>query len=510
MSEQPAGAGTILVLGATGYVGGRLVPRLLQAGYRVRAAGRSASKMACRPYAAHPNAEIVSCDVMDRDSLVSAMKGCTVVFYLVHSMAPGGADFARRDREAAYNTARAAEATGVSRIVYLGGLGENTDDLSEHLKSRMEVGRILREGRVDVTWFRAAVILGSGSASFEILRYLVDRLPIMVTPRWVRTELQPIAITNVLDYLVGCLTSAGTTGQVLDIGGPDIITYEELFRIYAEEAGLRKRLIIPVPVLTPALSSYWISLITPLPAALARPLTEGLRNKVVCRDRRIIDLVPVRLVPCREAIRSALEKIRQHQVETCWSDAGPLSPPEWINCGDAPYAGGTVLRTGYFITFSGQPEAVWPTLTSMGGDAGWPYGDLLWKVRGAVDRLLGGAGSTRGRRDPSVLRTGDAVEFWRVLSIEEPRRILLLAEMKAPGEALLEFTLSPLDSSRTRLELKARFLPSGLAGILYWYFLAPAHGLLFKGMLKSIALRTGLSILEGPAPLDKVSTGCTL
>jgi uncharacterized protein YbjT (DUF2867 family) len=510
MSEQTPDFGTILVLGATGYVGGRLVPRLLAAGYSVRAAGRSASKLACRPFAAHPRAEIVSCDVMDRASLVAAMKGCSVVFYLVHSMAPGGADFASRDREAAYNTARAAEAAGVSRIVYLGGLGENTEDLSEHLKSRMEVGRILREGKVDVTWFRAAIILGAGSASFEILRYLVDRLPVMVTPRWVRTQVQPIAITNVLEYLIGCLKSAGTKGQILDIGGPDILTYEELFRIYAEEAGLRKRLLIPVPVLTPTLSSYWISLVTPIPAALARPLTEGLRNRVVCRDRRVIDLVPTRLVPCREAIRSALERARQHQVETCWSDAGPLSPPEWVSCGDAPYAGGTVLRTGYAITFSGPPEAVWPSLITMGGEEGWPYGDFLWKVRGAIDRLLGGAGSTRGRRDPSVLRTGDALEFWRVLSIEEPRRILLLAEMKAPGEALLEFTLSPLDNSSTRLELKARFLPTGIAGMLYWYSLAPAHGLLFKGMLKSIALRSGLSVLQGPVPLENIPTGCTL
>jgi uncharacterized protein YbjT (DUF2867 family) len=508
MSEQGTLIGKALVLGATGYVGGRLVPRLLGAGYRVRAAGRSLAKLRCRPFAAE--AEVVSCDVMEYDSLSAAMQGCSVVYYLVHSMAPGTGDFAQRDRVAAHNTLRAAEAAKISRIIYLGGLGESDDHLSEHLVSRMEVGRILREGKVDVTWLRAAVILGAGSASFEILRYLVDRLPVMITPRWVRTQAQPIAISNVLDYLEGCLRVPETGGQVLDIGGPDILSYEELFRIYAEEAGLRRRLILPVPVLTPVLSSYWINLVTPIPAAMARPLTEGLRNRVVCTDNRIREMIPLKLLSCRQAIRLALEKVRQNEVETCWSDAGSLAPPEWVTCGDAPYAGGTVLRSGYTITISGPPERIWPTVSALGGKGGWLYGDILWKARGVADRVLGGAGTSRGRRHPRELRSGDAVDFWRVLAADEPRRLLLLAEMRAPGEALLEFTLSQLSQGRTRLNLTARFFPRGFWGLLYWYGLSPTHGLLFRGMLRSIAQASGLAVTEGPTPLENIPSGCTL
>jgi uncharacterized protein YbjT (DUF2867 family) len=497
MSDQ-MDAGRVLVLGATGYVGGRLVPRLLAAGYRVRAAGRSKAKLRCRPFASHPLAEVVSCDVMDSDSLVEAMQGCSVVYYLVHSMGPGKSDFAQRDRVAARNMVHAAETAGVSRIIYLGGLGGDSDTLSEHLKSRMEVGHILREGRVPLTWLRAAVILGAGSASFEILRYLVDRLPVMITPRWVQTESQPIAISNVVDYLEGCLRASGTIGQTLDIGGPDILSYRELFRIYTEEAGLRPRLILPVPVLTPTLSSYWISLVTPIPAALAKPLAEGLRNRVVCEDNRIRQLIPVELLSCREAIRRALDRVRQGEVETCWSDAGPLDPPEWVTCGDAPYAGGTVYRTGYSVELSGPPERVWPTIETLGGTSGWHYGNLLWRVRGGIDRLLGGIGVSRGRRHPRTIRVGDALDFWRVLAVDEPHRLLLLAEMKAPGEALLEFRLAHSGSDRCSLELVARFLPRGLGGILYWYGMVPAHRALFRGMLKRIAQASGLTIIKGP------------
>jgi uncharacterized protein YbjT (DUF2867 family) len=509
MSEHHPTNGRVLVLGATGYVGGRLVPRLLEAGYRVRAAGRSEAKLRCRPFATHPNAEIASCNVLDLESLLEAMQGCQVVYYLVHSMAPGRSDFAQKDRLAARNAVQAAERAGVSRIIYLGGLGESEDNLSEHLLSRMEVGRILRAGRAELTWLRAAVILGAGSASFEILRYLVDRLPVMVTPRWVRTESQPIAISNVLDYLVGCLGAPDTVGQILDIGGPDILSYEELFRIYAEEAGLRRRLLIPVPLLTPTLSSYWISLVTPVPAALAKPLAGGLRNRVVCRNNRIREMIPARLLTCREAIRIALEKVRQNEVETCWSDSGPLAPPEWVTCGDAKFAGGTVLRTGYSAELSGPPEAVWPTLEGLGGERGWLYGNLLWKTRGVVDRVLGGVGSARGRRDPGTIRTGDAIDFWRVLSAEKPRRILLLAEMKGPGEALLELALTPTVNG-SLLEIKARFLPKGLKGIAYWHAMAPFHRMLFRGMLRKIAQDSGLALVSGPSQLKGFPPGCSL
>ncbi len=302
--------GTLAVLGATGYVGGRLVPRLLAAGYRVRAIGRSLAKLRGRSWAGHPLVELAAGDALQPESLGAALRGASVLYFLVHSMAPGGGDFTRADRDAARNAAGAASAAGVRRIIYLGGLGEDHPGLSRHLRSRAEVARLLQAGPVPVTVLRAAMIIGSGSASFEILRYLVERLPVMVTPRWIDTPCQPIAIRNVLTYLIGCLDCPQTVGQVFDIGQPRIVTYRELMTIYAEEAGLRRRWIVPVPVLTPRLSSYWIHLVTPVPASLARPLAEGLSNPVLCQEQRLATLVPQELLDCRRAIRLALQRQR--------------------------------------------------------------------------------------------------------------------------------------------------------------------------------------------------------
>jgi len=364
--------GAVFVAGATGYVGGRLVPLLLSRGYAVRAGVRSPRKLAARPWGGHPGLSILPADVTDRASLAAAMRGCTVAFYLVHSMGAGG-DFAQADRDAAQNMAQAAAEAGVSRIIYLSGLGvtEETgeDGLSEHLRSRSEVGRILSEGPVPTTVLRAAVILGSGSASFEIIRNLVERLPLMITPRWVRTRCQPIAVSNVLGYLVGCLENAATAGLTLDIGGPDVVTYAELFRIFARAAHLRAPLIIPVPFLTPTLSAHWVNLITPVPAHLIRPLIEGLRNEVVCRDKRILDLVPQQLLSCHEAIAQALSETAQGPAPSCCFDAGGVcapdflsgrtscpadalagGPAEWTKAGDAPFAGGTLFTADYAVT----------------------------------------------------------------------------------------------------------------------------------------------------------------
>lgn len=501
----------VAVIGATGYVGGRLVPRLLEAGYAVRAVARSAVKLRGRPWGGHPNLEVAGADVHDRASLSAALRGVEVAYYLVHSMVPGQKDFASADRDAARHMAEAAAEQGVSRIIYLGGLGDEDDpDLSHHLRSRMETARVLAEGPVPVTFLRAAMILGSGSASFEIMRYLVDRLPVMVTPRWVRTLCQPIAITDVLGYLQGCLDAPQTAGQTYDIGGPDVLDYEQIFRIYAEEAGLRRRLVIPVPVFTPKLSSWWIHLVTPVPAALARPLAEGLRNEVVCHESRIAEVIPRQTLTVRQAIRRALDRVRQHEVETCWADAGELLPPEWLACGDAPYAGGTVLESNHKVVLACPPERVWKTIRGIGGVHGWYYAEPLWMLRGLVDRLIGGVGLRRGRRDPEDLRPGDALDFWRVTAVEENSRLQLLAEMKLPGEAILQFSLTPTEDGGTELAQVARFLPRGLVGIAYWYSLYPVHGWLFKGMLRTIAGRTGCAVCDAPRAFSGSGGMCVL
>jgi hypothetical protein len=342
------------------------------------------------------------------------------------------------------------------------------------------------------------MILGSGSASFEILRYLVERLPVMITPRWVRNPVQPIAIRNVLGYLQGCLENGETTGGTFDIGGPDILTYQHLMEIYAEEAGLARRWIVPVPVLTPRLSSYWIHLVTPVPASMARPLTEGLRNPVVCREHRIRSLVPQPLLTCRDAIRLALGRTRSRCVDSCWSDAGQTPVPEWVHCGDAPYSGGDILEAGYRVVLEATPAEVWKPLVRIGGPTGWYGADFLWALRGAMDRLAGGIGLRRGRRDPVRLFTGDAVDFFRVLEAEEPIHLHLLAEMRLPGEASLEFSLVPLREGRTELRQLSRFAPRGLLGLLYWYVLYPFHQWIFRGMLQGIAAAAGKPVIQGP------------
>jgi cobalamin biosynthesis protein CbiD len=505
----------VFVAGATGYVGGRLVPLLLARGYVVVAAVRSPGKLKARPYGTHPNLRIFAADVADRASLAAAMQGASVAFYLVHSMGAGG-DFAQADRLAATNMAQAAAEAGVGRIIYLSGLGDDAPGLSEHLRSRSEVGRILSEGAVPVTVLRAAVILGSGSASFEIIRNLVERLPVMITPRWVHTRCQPIAVTNVLGYLAGCLENPATSGLTLDIGGPDVITYGELFRSYARAAGIRPPLIIPVPLLTPKLSAFWVNLITPVPAHLVRPLIEGLKNEVVCHDRRILELVPQKLLSCEEAIASALSELSQ-AAATCCHDAGvPCAPTrlgqaascpaEWTRAGDPPFAGGSIFRADYAATLDASPAQIWDAVRRIGGDTGWYAGDTLWRLRGLVDKFLGGPGHSRGRRHAEHLAEGDTVDFWRVLVADPGRRLLFLAEMKVPGAATLELRLVPREGG-TELMLLTTFQPRGLLGLAYWWAMWPAHGLLFPAMLRNIARAAGAQVLSGPAPLAKRPQG---
>ena len=488
----------ILVAGATGYVGGRLIPALLEAGYTVRAMGRSLEKLACRPWGHHPKVELVKGDVLDVESLKKALSGCGAAYYLVHSMIAQKQKFVEADLRAAQNMVSAAESTGIERMIYLGGLAEEKNgSLSKHLRSRIEVADLLQSGRVPVTDLRAPMILGSGSASFEILRYLVERLPVMITPRWVRSLNQPIAIRNVIQYLVGCLEHDETIGQTYDIGGPDVLAYRDLLDIYAQEAKLPKRWIIPVPMLTPTLSAYWIHHISPVPHSIALPLTEGLSSNAVCSDKRILSIVPQKLLSPREAIRTALDKITQEQVDTCWADAGEIITPEWAHCGDADWAGGTIMQCGYRVRIKATPDEVWLPVSRIGGNTGWYYADSLWWLRGLMDRWFGGFGLRRGRRHSTELQVGDALDFWRVLEVETQERLLLLAEMKVPGEALLEFKIHPVGNQYTDLEMLSRFLPKGLWGMLYWYTLYPFHERIFFGMLKAIA-----KVIEKPIVSD--------
>ena len=479
---------TVLVTGATGYIGGRLVPRLLEAGYRVRCLARSPRKLEDRPWAGLAEVEVFQGDVGAADSLAAALDGCSAAYYLVHSMLASGSDYAEHDRRLARSFAdTASKIKTMRRIIYLGGLGETGADLSEHLSSRREVERQLASGSVPVTTLRAAMIIGSGSASFEILRYLVERLPVMVTPRWVQTESQPIAVRNVLEYLVRVLEVEETRGRILDIGGPDIVSYRDLMRTMTEALHLPKRLILPIPVLTPRLSSLWIHLVTPLSHEIARPLAEGLRNRVVCRSDEALQLMPQELLGVRAAIDAALGKYELDGVETSWSDAGPIP-------GDPDWAGGTVFVDRREVSIGAPPDAVFRAVCRIGGGNGWYAADVLWRLRGWTDRLVGGPGLRRGRRSPETIGYGDALDFWRVTGIEEDQRLQLRAEMKLPGEALLEFEIVE-DGKGSTLIQTARFKPRGLAGLLYWVGVLPFHGFVFRGMLGGIQ-RTAESLPE--------------
>lgn len=491
----------VLVAGATGYVANRLIPALLERGVRVRAMARSVEALRRRRWSGHPGLEMAPGDLLDPPSVHRAAAGCGSAFYLVHAMVAQKEKFVEADRAAARHMAAAAEAAGLERIIYLGGLAEaGGGALSRHLASRIEVARILQAGRVPTTDLRAPMILGSGSASFEIMRYLVEHLPVMTTPRWVRSRNQPIAIRDVVAYLVGCLERPETAGQTYDIGGPDVLTYQDLLEIYAEEAGLGRRVIIPVPVLTPTLSAYWIGLVSPVPAAIAMPLTEGLTSDAVCGENRIRALIPRRLLGCREAIRIALARTAQALAEFDGGGDEACRPPEWPREGDAAYAGGTRFARGFTLEVRGEPEALWRALSGIGGAGGYFSADRLWRLRGLVDRIAGGRGLGRRPTGRGALEPGQALDFWRVARVEPPRRLLLISEMKAPGEALLEFAVAGGEADRARLSILSRFFPRGLAGLVYWHALRPFHDRVFRGMLTAIARAAGTAPLRFHSP----------
>ena len=468
---------SVLVLGASGYVGTHLVPRLVERGYRVRAASRRREALEAGGW---DGVEIAEADALDEASLERALDGVEIAHYLVHSMA-AGRDFAALDREAADRFVRAAERAGVRRIIYLGGL-QPAQAASPHLRSRREIGERLRAGAVPVTELRAGIVVGCGSAAFEVIRDLVYHLPVMVTPRWVRSRSQSIALDDLLEILVRLPEHEETAGRIYDAVGPETLTYEELLRQFARVVG-KPLWIIPVPVLSPGLSSWWLDLVTSVPASVARPLIDGLQHNLVSEHPdELRDLIPAPLIGYEQAARAALEAETSAVVPIRWTE-GAFRFHQQRH--DISYYGKSERCEA---RSSAPPEAAWAEIAAIGGDRGWYYATALWRLRGLLDRLVGGVGMRRGRRHARELRAGDPLDFWRVAAVEPGRRLTLVAEMKLPGSAILELAVEPREGGSAVL-LQAHFHPAGAPGLLYWYALWPVHRRIFEGLPRAIARR---------------------
>ncbi|MCU0272008.1 MAG: SDR family oxidoreductase [Acidimicrobiales bacterium] len=479
---------SVLVTGATGYIGGRLVPLLLEQGHDVVVLARTPGKL---DPSILPAVRVVEGDVGDETAVAEAARGVETAYYLVHSMS-SEEGFVDQDRRLAAAFRSGCAAAGVGQIVYLGGLGRDDDpELSPHLTSRHEVGDVLRAGPVPVTELRAAIIIGSGSASFEMLRALVEVLPVMVVPKWVtRTRCQPVAVRDVLHHLAGVQGRPEAMGRVFEVGGPDVMTYREMMDQYAAAAGLARRLILPVPVLTPRLSALWIQFVTPLPIGLARALVDSLINDVVVEDRDIRATFPHDALGFRDAVTYAIARVQDLDIPTRWSGAGTGAGSASPLPTDPAWAGGTVLEDRREVLAAPGVSAadVFAVASGIGGDRGWFAGDWMWGVRGFLDKLVGGVGTRRGRRHPDQLRVGEALDFWRVEEIETDRLLRLRAEMRLPGYAWLEWTVEP-EGDRVRLRQRARFVPQGLVGRAYWYAMVPFHAYLFPRLARAIVDR---------------------
>jgi uncharacterized protein YbjT (DUF2867 family) len=485
-----------LVTGATGYIGGRLAPRLLEAGHSVRCLSRSSGRLRDVPWAGR--VEVVEGDLGRPETLPAAFEGVDVAYFLVHSLGQPG--FEGLDRRAAENFAAAARAAGVRRIVYLGGPETPAGDRpSPHLRSRAEVARILLDSGVPTVVLRAAVIIGSGSASFEMLRYLTERLPVMVTPRWVHNRIQPIAVRDVLRYLIAAAGLPADVNRGFDIGGPDVLTYLQMMQRYAAVAGLRRRVIVPVRVLSPWLSAHWVGAITPVPNAIARPLVASLVHEAVTHEHDIAAYVPDRdLLGFDEAVRRALDKVRDAEVETRWSNAVGQDASADPLPSDPAWSGGSVYIDDRHQDVNAPVGALWRVIEGVGGENGWYSFPLAWSVRGWLDRLVGGVGLRRGRRDRQRLQVGEALDWWRVEEICPGELLRLRAEMRVPGRAWLEMYAERVDDHRSRYRQRAVFVPRGLAGHAYWAAVMPFHGVIFSGMARNIAHRA-----EHLAPADQ-------
>lgn len=475
-----------LVTGATGYIGGRLIVELLRHGYRVRILARNPERLKDHPWI--DQVEVVSGDAQDAGALDQALAGVDVAYYLLHALMVKG-DFETLERSMATQFGAAAKSAGVRRLVYLGGIISPGQEASPHLQARADTGTLLADSGVPTIELRAGVVIGSGSASFEMLRYLTERLPVMTTPKWVKNKIQPIAVRDVLRYLVGAAAIPESVSGVFDIGGPEVFSYADMMQGYAKAAGLRKRWIIPVPVLTPRLSSGWVGLVTPVPYTLASRLVESLKNEVVAQPSEIRNLIPDPpggLTPLDRAVKLALVKIKDARVETRWSDASvPGTPSEPLPT-DPDWAGGSLYKDVRVVRGLDPVETVWARVEAIGGDNGYSTASWAWELRGLADRLVGGVGLRRGRRDPNLLQVGDAVDFWRVEQLERPKLLRLRAEMKMPGLAWLEFAVEPdAETGGTILTQVAIYAPRGLLGHLYWWLVWPMHGLVFPSMAKT-------------------------
>ncbi|MEO7123694.1 MAG: SDR family oxidoreductase [Lacisediminihabitans sp.] len=481
----------VLVTGATGYIGGRLVPRLLAAGYRVRVLARDPNKLSAVPWAA--DVEVVQGDLLDASSLQPAMTDVDILYYLVHSMG-SDREFEQLERHAASNLAKTASSASVGRIVYLGGLHPD-GALSPHLRSRAEVGRIILGSGVSTVALQAGVVIGSGSASFEMIRHLTEVLPYMPAPRWVRNFIQPIAVRDVLYYLLAAAELPDAINRTFDIGGPDVLRYGQMMNGYALEAGLKQRPIASLPVLTPWLASQWVNLVTPIPRALAIPIIASLQYDCVVREHSIDEFIPQPeggLTSYREAVRLALERVRDGEVETSWQNSVVRGAPSDPIPSDPEWTGHTVFTDVREVSADASVSALWRVIEGIGGDAGWYSFPLAWAVRGWMDKLVGGVGLRRGRLSPTRLNQGDALDFWRVENIDRGHSLRLRAEMKLPGRAWLEMSAEPAGGNGSIYRQRAVFFPRGLGGRLYWFSILPFHGIIFTGMASRIAKAAAL------------------
>lgn len=464
-----------------------MVPELLAAGHDVRVMVRDERKAQAHGWSG--DVEIAVADAAERDQVAAALDGIDVAYFLLHSIGTGK-DFAETERGIAETFAAEAKRAGVRRIVYLGGMVPEGEELSQHLRSREEVGDVLLESGVPTAVLQAGIVIGSGSASFEMLRYLTERLPVMVTPTWVHSKVQPIAVRDVLRYLVGCADLPTDVNRRFDIGGPDVLTYLEMMQRYAAVADLPKRRVLPVPVLSPGLSSHWVGLITPVPASLARPLVESLKNTVVASDRDIADHIPdppEGLIGFDRSVELALTKIRNLDVPTRWSSASTAGAPSEALPTDPDWAGGSLYKDERTREVDASPTHLWSVIEGIGGHNGWYSWGLAWSIRGMIDRIVGGPGLRRGRRNEKELIVGDALDFWRVEDTDDRSFLRLRAEMKLPGLAWLELQVGSTDGGTTTFHHRALFHPKGLFGHLYWWSVLPFHGIVFGSMQRNIA-----------------------